>query len=36
MSGQWQDTTAITAVRFLFSSGNISSGTVRVYGIVKT
>lgn len=28
-------TTALTAVRFLYSSGNIASGTVRAYGLAK-
>ena len=37
MGGQWNNSgTAITAVRFLMSSGNITSGTIRVYGIAKT
>lgn len=29
------DATAVTALRFLMSSGNIASGTIRAYGIVK-
>jgi hypothetical protein len=28
--------TALTALRFLFSSGNIASGTIRIYGIAKS
>lgn len=36
MVGQWNDSaTAATAVRFLMSSGNITSGVIRVYGIAK-
>lgn len=35
LGGAWVDTTAVTAVRFLFASGNITSGTIRVYGIAK-
>lgn len=31
----YKSTTAINAFRFLFSSGNITSGTIRVYGIAK-
>ena len=34
-TGIYLSTTAVTAVRFLFSSGNIASGTIRVYGIAK-
>jgi hypothetical protein len=36
VSGKYTATTAVDAIRFLFSSGNISSGTVRLYGIVKS
>lgn len=32
-TGQWQTTTAVNAVRFQFSSGNITSGTIRCYGL---
>jgi hypothetical protein len=32
----YSSTTAVTGVRFLFSSGNIASGIVRVYGVAKT
>ena len=33
---QWVTTgTAMTAIRFIMSSGNIASGTIRVYGILK-
>jgi hypothetical protein len=35
MGGFWEDTTAINALRFFYSSGNIASGTIRVYGIAK-
>jgi hypothetical protein len=31
----WISTTAVDALRFLFSSGNITSGSIRIYGIVK-
>lgn len=31
--GTYLSTTAVNAFRFLFSSGNIASGTIRVYGI---
>ncbi len=34
--GRYLSTTAVTALRFYFSSGNIASGTIRVYGIAKT
>ena len=33
--GQYSATTALNALRFAFSSGNIASGTIRVYGIAK-
>ena len=33
--GQYMPTTAVNAFRILFSSGNITSGTVRVYGLAK-
>jgi len=33
--GIYQSTTAVTAVRFYFSSGNIASGTIRIYGVAK-
>lgn len=35
-SGVYQSTTAVNAFRFLFSSGNIASGTIRCYGVRKT
>jgi hypothetical protein len=35
LSAQYVSTTAVNAFRILFSSGNITSGTVRVYGIEK-
>lgn len=35
-SGAYEITTAVNAFQFLFSSGNIASGTIRVYGIAKT
>lgn len=34
-NGFYQSTTAVTGIRFLFSSGNITSGTIRVYGVAK-
>jgi len=33
--GAYESTTAVDALRFLFNSGNIASGTIRVYGVVK-
>lgn len=36
VGGAWESATAVNAIRFLFSSGNITSGTIRVYGIAKT
>ena len=33
MSGWYLSTTAVTAVRFLMSSGNIQAGTFKLYGI---
>jgi hypothetical protein len=35
-SGFWDTTTAVNAAQFLFSSGNIASGTIRMYGISNT
>jgi uncharacterized protein DUF5907 len=32
----WKSTAAINALRFFMSSGNIASGTVRVYGVAKS
>jgi len=34
-AGVYKSTSAVTTVQFLFSSGNIASGTVRCYGIAK-
>lgn len=34
-SGFWGTTTAVNAVRFMYASGNITSGTIRVYGLAK-
>lgn len=31
----YRSTTAVNAVRFMFSSGNITSGMIRIYGIPK-
>lgn len=33
--GYYISATAVNAMRFLFSSGNIASGTIRVYGVAK-
>lgn len=33
---RYRSTTAVTAIRFYFSSGNIASGTIRRYGIVNS
>jgi hypothetical protein len=35
-SGIYLQTTAVNAFQFLFSSGNMAGGTIRVYGIAKT
>jgi hypothetical protein len=35
-SGRYTSTTAVDAIRFKFSSGNITSGTIRLYGISKS
>ena len=35
-TGQYKSATAVNAFRFLMSSGNIASGTIRVYGISKS
>ncbi len=34
--GAYENATAVNAFQFLFSSGNISSGIIRVYGIAKS
>lgn len=34
-SGRWQSATVITSLRFLMSSGNISTGTFKLYGMVN-
>lgn len=36
VDGMYQSTTAVDAIRFLMSSGNIASGIIRVYGISKS
>lgn len=36
MRGQYLASTAVDGFRFLFSSGNIASGTIRVYGIANS
>ena len=33
--GRYVSTTAVNAFQFLYSSGNIASGTIRVYGLAK-
>lgn len=33
---EYQSLTAVNAVRFLFSSGNLASGTIRCYGVAKS
>jgi len=35
VSGAYEAATAVNAFRFLFSSGNIASGTIRCYGLAK-
>lgn len=35
-NGVYLSATAVNALRLLFSSGNIASGTVRIYGVAKT
>lgn len=35
-AGWWVNTVAINAIRIKFDTGNITSGTVRLYGIAKT
>lgn len=35
LAGSYESTTAVTALRFYFSSGNIASGVIRIYGIAK-
>jgi hypothetical protein len=36
LGGSWDTTgTAATALRFVMSSGNITSGTIRIYGVAK-
>ncbi len=35
-TGIYLSTTAVTAVRFFFNSGNVASGTIRCYGVSKT
>jgi hypothetical protein len=32
-SGWWADVTAVDALRFAYSSGNIAEGTIRIYGL---
>jgi hypothetical protein len=34
--GAYKATTAVNALQFLMSSGNIASGTIRIYGIAKS
>ena len=35
IAGTYNSATAVTAVRFYFDTGNIASGTIRVYGLTK-
>jgi hypothetical protein len=35
-TAQYRSLTAVNAFQFLFSSGNIASGTIRVYGLAKS
>jgi hypothetical protein len=35
LAGAYKSTTAVNAVQFLVSAGNMSSGTIRVYGVAK-
>ena len=35
-SGDWNSASAITGFQFFFSSGNIASGSIRLYGIAKS
>lgn len=35
-SGRYKSTTAVTSIQFLPSSGNFTTGTIRVYGIVNS
>lgn len=35
-SGMWTNTTPINAIRFAYTSGNITSGTIRLYGVAKS
>lgn len=35
ISGRWQSSTVLTSFRFLMSSGNISSGVYKLYGIAN-
>jgi len=35
VAGWYLQTTAVNAVRFLFDSGTIASGTIRIYGVAK-
>lgn len=36
LTGAYLSTTALTAIRFLASSGNITDGTIRIYGYAKS
>jgi hypothetical protein len=36
VSGQWQSSTVITSLRFLMASGNIATGTFKLYGIANS
>jgi hypothetical protein len=34
-AGRYRSATAVNAIRFLYASGNIASGTIRIYGLTK-
>lgn len=36
IGGAYESATAVTAIRFLMSTGNIASGTIRCYGVAKS
>ncbi len=34
-TGAWNDVTAVNALRFIFTAGNVAEGTIRIYGLEK-
>jgi hypothetical protein len=36
VGGKYPQTTVVNALRFMFDSGNIATGTVRIYGVAKS